>query len=80
MTAYLEASGYERIKITPAAKQLAARENVDILMLQGAGDAGRIRVGGVKRAIAEKLKPMSRMRQTIARRMTESFTTTRISM
>ena len=76
VTGHLEASGYNRIKITPAAKQLAARENVDILMLEEAGDAGRIRVSDVEKAIAEKPKPMSRMRQTIARRMTESFTTT----
>ena len=74
--AYLEGSGYNRIKITPAAKQLAAREKVDILMIEGAGDVGRIRVRDIERAIAEKPKPMSRMRQTIARRMTESFTTT----
>ena len=76
VTAYLEASGYSRIRIAPAAKRLAVREKVDILLLDGAGDAGRIRVSDVERAIAEKPKPMSRMRQTIARRMTESFTTT----
>ena len=73
---YLEASGYNRIRITPLAKRLAARENVDILMLEGAGDVGRIRVGDVEKAIAEKPKPMTRMRKAIARRMTESFTTT----
>ena len=76
VTAYLEASDYTRIKTTPAAKQLAVQENVDILMLEGAGNTGRIRVSDIERAIAEKPKPMSRMRQTIARRMTESFTTT----
>ena len=73
---YLEVSGYERINITPAAKQLAVQEKIDILMLERAGDAGRARVSDVERAIAEKPKPMSRMRQTIARRMTECFTTT----
>ena len=76
VTAYLEASGYSRIRIAPAAKRLAVQESVDILLLDGAGDAGRIRVSDVERAIAEKPKPMSRMRRTIARRMTESFTTT----
>ena len=76
VTAYLEASGYSRIRIAPAAKRLAVQANVDILLLEGAGDEGRIRVSDVERAIAEKPKPMSRMRQTIARRMTESFTTT----
>ena len=76
VTAYREASGYGQIRIAPAAKRLAVQESVDILLLDGAGDTGRIRVSDVERAIAEKPKPMSRMRQTIARRMTESFTTT----
>ena len=76
VTAHLEASGYSRIRIAPAAKRLAIQENVDILLLEGAGDSGRIRVSDVERAVAEKPKPMSRMRRTIARRMTESFTTT----
>ena len=76
VTAYLEASGYGQIRIAPAAKRRAIQESVDILLLDGAGDTGRIRVSDVERAIAEKPKPMSRMRQTIARRMTESFTTT----
>ena len=76
VTAYLEASGYSRIRIAPVAKRLAIQENVDILRLEGAREAGRIRVSDVERAITEKPKPMSRMRETIARRMTESFTTT----
>jgi pyruvate dehydrogenase E2 component (dihydrolipoamide acetyltransferase) len=70
---YLESKGYYQLRITPAAKRLAARENIDILSLEG---PGRITVTRVERAITEKPKPMSRMRQVIAARLTESFTTT----
>jgi len=44
--------------------------------LDGQNGQGRITVAVVERAIAEKPQPMSRMRQTIASRLTESFTTT----
>jgi pyruvate dehydrogenase E2 component (dihydrolipoamide acetyltransferase) len=70
---YLESKGYYQLRVTPAAKRLAAREKIDILSLDG---PGRITVTRVERAITEKPKPMSRMRQAIAARLTESFTTT----
>jgi pyruvate dehydrogenase E2 component (dihydrolipoamide acetyltransferase) len=73
---YLESKGYDRLRITPAAKRLAAKENIDVLTLDGQNGQGRITVAVVERAIAEKPQPMSRMRQTIASRLTESFTTT----
>jgi pyruvate dehydrogenase E2 component (dihydrolipoamide acetyltransferase) len=74
---YLESKGYYQLRVTPAAKRLAARENIDILSLPDAGSApGRITLARVERAITEKPKPMSRMRQAIAARLTESFTTT----
>jgi pyruvate dehydrogenase E2 component (dihydrolipoamide acetyltransferase) len=71
---YLESKGYYQLRITPAAKRLAARENIDVLSLDGG--PGRITVARIERAISEKPQPMSRMRQTIASRLTESFTTT----
>jgi pyruvate dehydrogenase E2 component (dihydrolipoamide acetyltransferase) len=74
--AYLAAKGYGRLKITPTAKKLAARENLDILSVEGTGDSGRITVADVQRAIAERPKPMSRMRQVIAERLTQSFART----
>jgi len=74
--AYLAARGYERLRITPTAKKLAARETLDILSLEGKGDSGRISVADVQRAIAERPEPMSRMRQVIAERLTQSFTST----
>ena len=37
------------------------------------GDGGRITIADVQRAIAEKPKPMSKMRQIIAQRLTQSF-------
>jgi pyruvate dehydrogenase E2 component (dihydrolipoamide acetyltransferase) len=73
---YLEARGYPKLRISPAAKILAVKESVDLLSLRCAGDDGRIGVGDVQRAIAERPKPMSRMRQTIAQRLTQSFTST----
>ena len=73
---YLESKGYYQLRITPAAKRLAAKENIDILTLNGKNAPGRITVAVVQRAIAEKPQPMSRMRQVIASRLTESFTTT----
>jgi pyruvate dehydrogenase E2 component (dihydrolipoamide acetyltransferase) len=40
--------------------------------VRGSGDAGRILVADVERAVRCKPQPMSRMRQVIARRLTES--------
>jgi pyruvate dehydrogenase E2 component (dihydrolipoamide acetyltransferase) len=73
---YLKAQGYEQRRITPSARKLAARENIDILSLQSRGDSGRLTVADVETAMAERPKPMSRMRQMIAERLTRSFTTT----
>jgi len=71
---YLESKGYNRLRITGAAKRVAAREGIDILSLDGA--CPRITLARIERAISEKPQPMSRMRQVIASRLTESFTTT----
>lgn len=67
---YLAAQGYDRLRITPAAKALAAREEIDVLTLRA--DGQRITVADVERAIAEKPKPLSRMRQVIAQRLLHS--------
>ncbi len=72
---YLQTKGYNQLRITPAAKRLAAKENIDVLTLDGANAPQRITVAAVQRAIAEKPQPMSRMRQVIAARLTDSFTT-----
>ena len=73
--AYLEARGYSRLRISPTAKQLAAKEKLDILSIQGTADSGRISAADVQRAMAEKPKPMSKMRQIIAQRLTQSVVT-----
>jgi pyruvate dehydrogenase E2 component (dihydrolipoamide acetyltransferase) len=73
--AYLEKSSYNRRRVSPSAKQLAAKEKLDLLALEGTGDAGRITVADVERAMAERPKPMSKMRQIIAQRLTQSVTT-----
>ena len=71
--AYLAAQGYDKLRISPAAKQLAQKEGIDLLTLRRDGE--RIAVADVERAIAEKPKPMSKMRQIIAQRLTQSIIT-----
>jgi pyruvate dehydrogenase E2 component (dihydrolipoamide acetyltransferase) len=73
--AYLEARSYAQVRISSSAKQLAAKEKVDILTLAGSGEAGRIGVADVERALAERPRPMSKMRQIIAQRLTQSVLT-----
>ena len=73
--AYLDAKGYSRIRISPSARQLAAKEKLDILTIQGSGDSGRITVADVQRALAERPRVMSKMRQIIAQRLTQSVVT-----
>jgi pyruvate dehydrogenase E2 component (dihydrolipoamide acetyltransferase) len=70
--AYLAARGYDKLRISPAARNLAAKENIDLLAVTPS-DGGRITVADIQRAIAEKPVPMSKMRQTIAQRLTQSF-------
>ncbi len=69
--AYLAAHGYDKLRVSPAAKKLAAQHGIDLLSLR----ADRIEVADVQRAIAEKPRPMSRMRQVIAQRLTQSVVT-----
>jgi len=70
--AYLDAKNYHQLRITPTAKILALKEGIDILSLEPT--ATRITVEMIKRAVAEKPKAMSKIRQIIARRLTRSFT------
>jgi pyruvate dehydrogenase E2 component (dihydrolipoamide acetyltransferase) len=74
--AYLDEKGYDALRVTPAAKRLAAREKVDLLFVRATGAGRRIVEEDVRRAIAARPRRMSKMRQIIARRLTESFTTT----
>lgn len=74
--AYLEAIDYRNIWITPAAKRLAINESINILQVKGSGESHRIMVRDIKRAITEKPKMMSKMRQTIAKRLTQSYIST----
>ncbi len=73
---YMAARGYDGLRVSPAALALAVKQEVDILAVTGTGDDGRIRVSDVERAVKEKPRTMSRMRQVIAQRLTQSFTTT----
>jgi pyruvate dehydrogenase E2 component (dihydrolipoamide acetyltransferase) len=71
---YLETQGYGRLRITPTAKKLAAREGINLLSLARKDDGEPITVADIERLLAERPKPMTRMRQIIAQRLTESFT------
>jgi pyruvate dehydrogenase E2 component (dihydrolipoamide acetyltransferase) len=71
---YLEAQGYSRVRITPTAKKLAAREGINLLSLAPKEDGSQIAVADIERLLSERPKPMSRMRQIIAQRLTESYT------
>lgn len=72
---YLENQGYDRLRVTPAALAKAREHEVDLLSVRPGGQGGRILVEDVERRLRCKPVPMSRMRQTIARRLSESFGT-----
>ncbi|HWQ90147.1 MAG TPA: 2-oxo acid dehydrogenase subunit E2, partial [Clostridia bacterium] len=73
--AYLATKRYDQLRVSPAAKQLAAREKLDLLSIQPAAASGRITVADVERALAERPRPMTKMRQIIAQRLTQSVVT-----
>jgi pyruvate dehydrogenase E2 component (dihydrolipoamide acetyltransferase) len=73
--AHLEANDYASLRTSPAAKALAAKEGLDLIALSADNGGKRIEVADVERAVAEKPKPMSKMRQVIAQRLTQSVVT-----
>ncbi len=73
--AWLDQHGYADLRVTPAAKQLAAGEGIDLLAVSGTGDGGRITVEDIRGAAEEKPQPLTKMRQVIAQRLTQSFMT-----
>lgn len=79
----------ERIRISPRAAGLAAASGLDVRRIRGSGPGGRIIERDVAAfsspavfsvpapaALAESGEPLSKMRRVIARRLTESYTTT----
>ncbi|HKI70113.1 MAG TPA: dihydrolipoamide acetyltransferase family protein, partial [Verrucomicrobiae bacterium] len=72
---YLQQRGYDKLRISPAARQKAAHEKLDILAIAGIGDGERITIADVDRALAERPRLMSKMRQIIAQRLTQSVVT-----
>ncbi len=69
---YLETSGYNAKKITPAALNVAKENKLELLSLNGSGEGGRITLADVKDAVAERPQAMTTMRKVIARRLSES--------
>ena len=72
--AYLAEKNYNSIRITPSALNLAREHGIDVLWVPSRVDGEKITVETIRRAIAEKPSPMSRMRQTIAGRLAASWT------
>ena len=75
VTAYLDAQHYADRRISPSAKALAIKEKVDILSVRGTGDSGRVMVHDVERSLKERPRPMTKIRQVIAQRLTQSVLT-----
>jgi pyruvate dehydrogenase E2 component (dihydrolipoamide acetyltransferase) len=73
--AYLDAKDYGSLRVSPAAKALAAKGGVDLLAVRGGNGSKRIEVADIERAVAEKPAPMTKMRQVIAQRLTQSVVT-----
>jgi pyruvate dehydrogenase E2 component (dihydrolipoamide acetyltransferase) len=73
--AYLDAKDYGSLRVSPTAKALAAKGGVDLLAVRGANGSKRIEVADIERAVAEKPSPMTKMRQVIAQRLTQSVVT-----
>ena len=69
---YLETSGYYDKKITPSAFNLAKKEDLELVAIEGSGENGRITLLDVKDAADEKPQEMNVMRRIIAERLTES--------
>jgi pyruvate dehydrogenase E2 component (dihydrolipoyllysine-residue acetyltransferase) len=69
---YLETSGYYDKKITPSAFNLAKKEDLELIVIDGSGENGRITLADVKDAVDEKPQEMNAMRRIIAERLTES--------
>ena len=69
---YLETSGYYDKKITPSAFNLARKENIELIAVEGSGENGRVTLADIKDAVDEKPLEMNAMRRIIAQRLTES--------
>jgi pyruvate dehydrogenase E2 component (dihydrolipoamide acetyltransferase) len=68
---YLQQHGYDKLRISPAAKELAAMDKLDVLTIQPTD--GRITVPDVQRAHAGRPKPMADMGKAIAQRLSPKF-------
>jgi len=69
---YLETSGYYDKKITPSAFNLAKKEDLELIAIDGSGENGRVTLADVKDAANEKPQEMNAMRRIIAERLTQS--------
>jgi pyruvate dehydrogenase E2 component (dihydrolipoamide acetyltransferase) len=72
---YLKQNNYSSIRITPAAKKLAAEKEIDIFNIS-LEPGKRITVQEIREAVAEKPQPLSKIRKLTGERLTKSFSTT----
>ncbi len=73
VVAYLGANDYDSIHISPSAKKLAQKEELDIIEVRNRSGVLRLKIDDIRQAVLEKPNPMSKMRRVIAQRLTESF-------
>ncbi len=69
---YLNTTGYNDKKITPAAFNVAKKEELELLVIDGTGEGGRVTLSDVRDAAKEKPKEFNMMRKVIAERLTQS--------
>ncbi|MHA1860801.1 MAG: 2-oxo acid dehydrogenase subunit E2, partial [Candidatus Ranarchaeia archaeon] len=74
-----------RVRISPVARKLAIKHNIDISSLKGSGPGGRFVIEDVQKAIGgigeqkttgikpSRIEPLSQLRKTIARNLKESI-------
>jgi 2-oxoisovalerate dehydrogenase E2 component (dihydrolipoyl transacylase) len=65
----------ERVKAMPIVRKLAREKGLDLSTIHGTGPEGSIRREDIEGAKTSEAVPMSRTRRTIARHMTQSWTT-----
>ena len=71
--------GEVTVQVVPASRRLAQQRGIDLSRVQGSGPKGRILIEDVEKAIqagtgpAERVVPITGMRQTIANRMRDSL-------
>jgi 2-oxoisovalerate dehydrogenase E2 component (dihydrolipoyl transacylase) len=70
-----DAGGSERPKAMPIVRKLASQRGIDVATVRGTGPEGSVTREDLDKAGGSAVTPLSRTRRTIARHMTQSWTT-----